>query len=115
VEAEVNCEATKLHFLGGVAGWGYPAVKDKDPVLTVTVHYAGGESEKLTMSNGVEFADYIAPIDVPGSKLTKDLVKENQLRWFTKKLEKGGKIVKIELESAGNGVAPTLVAITAEK
>jgi len=114
VEAKLGFASKRLHFLGGIAGWGYPAVNEKVPVVKVTVYYAGGETEELVLKNGDEFADYIAEIDVPGSKGTRGLVKENQLRTFSKDLKKGGVIEKIVLESFANGVAPTIVAISAE-
>ncbi len=70
VEAKVGVAASRLHFLGGVAGWGYPAVGDDQlPVLKVTLHFAGGASEELLFRNGQEIADYIAtgePLQVAG-------------------------------------------------
>ena len=45
--------ATRLHFLGGVAGWGYPAVGDDQlPVLKATLHFAGGGTEEMVFRNG---------------------------------------------------------------
>jgi putative heme-binding domain-containing protein len=107
-------KANRLHFLGGVAGWGFPFGKENEVVMTVTVHFSDGQRESLHLKNGVEFADYIREVDVPGSKLTKGLVKENQLRWFTKSLQHTAPIDRLTLESPGTLVAPTTVAITAE-
>jgi putative heme-binding domain-containing protein len=107
-------QANRLHFLGGVAGWGFPFGKEGEVVMNVTVHYSDGIRESLQLKNGVEFADYIREVDVPGSKLTKGLVKANQLRWFTKTLQHAGPIDRLTLESANTGVAPTTVAITAQ-
>ncbi|HEX5177628.1 MAG TPA: ThuA domain-containing protein, partial [Chthoniobacteraceae bacterium] len=104
----------RLHFLGGVAGWGFPFGKEGEIVMTVTVHFSDGQRETLQLKNGVEFADYIREVDVPGSKLTKGLVKENQLRWFTKSLQHTAAIDRLTLESSNTLVAPTTVAITAE-
>ncbi len=106
--------ANRLHFLGGVAGWGAPYGDDNAVVMRVFVQFADGKSETLEMKNGVEFADYIREVDVPGSTITRGLVKENQLRWFSKKLSRTGAIDKLVLESTNIGVAPTTVAITAE-
>jgi uncharacterized protein len=70
----------------------------------------------MVFKNGVEFADYIRRIDVPGSKFAEGIVKgSHQLRTFSRQLEMGAvEIDKITLESVNNGIAPTLVAITAE-
>jgi uncharacterized protein len=46
--------------------------------------------------------------------LTEGLVKENQLRWYTKPLKRTAVIEKLVIESYANGLAPTTVAITAE-
>ena len=113
VEAKVGFAATKLHFLGGVAGWGHPYTPGA-PAMKVTVVYADGQKEELPMKNGEEFADFIRVVEVPGSKLTEGLVKENQLRWYTKPLKRTAVIEKLVIESYANGLAPTTVAITAE-
>ena len=64
-------KANRLHFLGGVAGWGFPFGTEGEVVMRVTIHYSDGQRETLQLKNGVEFADYIREVDVPGSKLTK--------------------------------------------
>jgi putative membrane-bound dehydrogenase-like protein len=119
VEIKAGAKANVLHFLGGVAGWGYPCCGDNKnenlPVAKVTVNYAGGESEELTFRNAVEFADYIGKYEVPGSREVPDVVRNGQLRWFSKPLQKNGTIEKITLESFNNAVAPVFVAITAEQ
>ncbi len=109
-----NFKANRLHFLGGVAGWGYPYGREGETVMKVTVEFAGGAKETFDLKNGVEFADYIREVAVPGSKLTEGLVEGHQLRWFTKTLEHTAPIQKIILESPGGEVAPTTLAITAE-
>jgi putative membrane-bound dehydrogenase-like protein len=119
VEIKANAKANVLHFLGGVAGWGYPCCGDNKnenlPVTKVTVQYAGGESQELVLRNGVEFADHIGKYDVPGSREVPDLVRGGQVRWFSKALTKNGTIEKITLESFNNAVAPVFAAITAEQ
>ncbi|HYG76122.1 MAG TPA: PVC-type heme-binding CxxCH protein [Planctomycetota bacterium] len=114
VEAKLGYAVRQFHFLSGIAGWGYPAVKEKVPVLKVTVHFAGGATEEKVLQNGVEFADYIAEVDVPGSKLVKGVVKNKQMRYFAVPVSRPEVIEKITLESYGNAVAPTIGAITAE-
>jgi putative heme-binding domain-containing protein len=107
-------KANRLHFLGGIGGWAYPFIDEKKPVLTCTVNYADGDSEKLVFRNGVEFADHIARNDVPGSQYAEGLARGHQVRWFSKQLKKAAPITSLVLESADNDIAPTLLAITAQ-
>lgn len=115
VEVKVGgFKASRLHFLGGVTGWGFMNNDDRSDVLKITVHAVGGASETFVCKNGTEFADYISRVDVPGSKFASGLVKEHQLRWFTKPLSGALEIDRIVLESFGQQAVPTIVAITAE-
>ncbi len=112
-------EADTLCLLSGIGGWAFPCCGDEKneglPVAKLTVVYAGGASEEIVFKNGVEFADFIRPTDVPGSKSAAELVQGQQVRLIRKKLTKGGPIQKLILESYDNRVAPVFVAITAEK
>ncbi len=118
VEVKVGLPATKLHFLGGVAGWGFPGGKNNEPAAKVLVHFAGGAIEEIVLRNGVEIADYIAHIDVPGSEALENLdqllQQGRQVRYFVKALKQRGMVEKLTISSYGNEVAPTFVAITAE-
>lgn len=116
VEIRAGVAASRLHFLGGVAGWGFPAVGDDQlPALKVTAHFAGGGSQEIVLRNGQEFADYNGQQDVPGSKGLPQFTKgRGQVRWFTKELRGGAVLESLTLESYDNAVAPTLFAITAE-
>ncbi|MEP6668541.1 MAG: PVC-type heme-binding CxxCH protein [Chthoniobacter sp.] len=107
-------KANRLHFLGGVTGWGFNGGGDTSDVLTVTIHTTQGQRETLLCKNGVEFADYIRRIDVPGSKYAEGIVKNHQMRWFTKQLSGPIDIDRVTLESPDGHAAPTIVAITAE-
>src|SRR6185295_967343 len=108
-------KANRLHFLGGVTGWGYPGSDDKSDVLKITVHTTGGQREDIVCKNGVEFADYINRIEVPGSKYAQGLVRDHQLRWFSKQLNLGAvEIDKITMDSLDGSAVPTILAITAE-
>jgi type 1 glutamine amidotransferase len=117
VEIKAGVKATQLHFLGGVGGWAYPW-GDKSghdvPVMKVTVHYADNQTEEITVRNGREVADYNGSYDVPGSKAVPDLVRNGQVRWFSKPLGRQALVDHISLESFDNHVAPTVVAVTAE-
>jgi putative membrane-bound dehydrogenase-like protein len=120
VEIKANVKANVLHFLGGVAGWGYPYRAGSEkienlPAAKATVQYSDGSTEELNFRNGVEFADFNGKYDVPGSREVPDIVRGGQVRWFSKPLQKNGTISKITLESFDNSVAPVFVAITAEE
>ena len=118
VEVKVGLPATKLHFLGGVAGWGFPLGRSNEPTAKITVNFAGGEKEEFILRNGVEIADYIGHYDVPGSEALNnldDLLHQGrQLRYFARPLAKQGVVETLTLASYANEVAPTFVAITAE-
>ena len=107
-------KANRLHFLGNVAGWGFPYGEDKSVVLKATVQFVGGASEVLEFRNGIEFADYINRSEVPGSKFAEGVTKNAQVRWCSKQLKNTAPIEKIILESADNNVAPSTFGITAE-
>jgi type 1 glutamine amidotransferase len=83
-------------------------------VAKVTVKFAEGDSEEFTFKNAVEFADYNGPYNVPGSKAVDDVVRNGQVRSFTRALKNKSPIQKITIESFDNAVAPTFVAITAD-
>lgn len=118
VEIKVGLPVSKLHFLGGVAGWGFPLGEKDQPVARVIVQFDDGRTEEIILRNGVEFADYIARIDVPGSEalanLDRLLMQGRQLRYFAKPLSRPGIVQKLTLASYANDVAPTFVSITAE-
>ncbi|MES2709132.1 MAG: PVC-type heme-binding CxxCH protein [Verrucomicrobiota bacterium] len=117
-KVEINVggfKANRLHFLGGVGGWAARGPEDGEPCMKATVKYADGSTEELVMRDGVEFADYNGRFEVPGSRPENQLVKNHaQLRWFTKLLKTAAPISTVTLESYGNVVAPTTIAITAE-
>jgi len=116
VEVKVGVPASRLHFLGGVAGWGFPAVNnDQLPVLKVTAHFAGGGTEELIQRNGQEIADYNGQADVPKSKGLPQFTRgRGQVRWLTQEVKGTNVIEKLTLESYDNQVAPTIFAITAD-
>jgi putative heme-binding domain-containing protein len=118
VSFKVGLAVSRIHVLGGVAGWGHPYGEKDQPVARITVHFAGGGTEEFILRNGVEIADYIAKIDVPGSEaldnLDQLLMQGRQLRYFNRTLSKKAMVEKISLSSYANEVAPTFVAFTAE-
>ncbi len=118
VSFKVGMAVSRLHFLGGVAGWGYPLGEKDKPAAKITVHYAGGKTDEFVLRNGVEIADYISKIDVPGSEALENLdqllLQGRQLRYFSRTLPKKAVVEKITLSSYANEVAPTFVSVTAE-
>lgn len=107
-------KANLLHFLSGIGGWAYPFSKNDDVCATVTVTYDTGAKEEIVLRNGVEFADYIGPVEVPGSEYVPNLCPPRQGRFFTSALKTGGTLASIELSSPGTTVAPVFIAMTAE-
>jgi putative membrane-bound dehydrogenase-like protein len=117
VEVAVNTKATKIHVLGGVAGWGYPGGEESGqgaPAARLVLKYTDGVTEEIILKNGEQFADYARQIDVPGSKYAPDLVAHGQLRWFTVAPKRQVEIKTLVIESYNNHLAPTFVALTAQ-
>jgi hypothetical protein len=114
VDVPVNQPAGRLHLLGAVAGWGWPAVGMKETLLTISVHYEGGIEDRIDLVNGVDIADHAGSIDVPGSART-SLVQRGQLRYLWRDLARPGRKVKrLTLTNAGDGPAPMVAALTME-
>ena len=116
VEIATSATAASLHFLGGIAGWGWPFGGDKalgQPAMTVNVEFADGDKESIVLKNGEHFADYIGKAEVPLSDDAGDFTRRGQLRYFAINLKKKGALKKITLETSGSIVTPCTVAITA--
>jgi len=106
--------ANRLHFLGGVTGWGFQNNGDTSDVMKITVVYADGQKESIVCRNGTEFSDYFHRVDVPGSKFVDVLKNSHQMRYLTKPLTRTAPIETVVLESTAGSAAPTIVAVTAE-
>jgi len=112
VEVPVGLPATRLHLLGGVAGWGNSI---NLPAMTLEIRFLSGKKQVVTFVSGREFADYITEgHDVPGSKLARGALHDHQVRTLVVPVESPEIIDKLVLSSAGNIVAPTTAAITVE-
>ena len=81
VSLPCSTPAKAIHFLSGVSGWGYPGNRQHTVSMIVRLHYAGGATEDIPLYNGVQFADYIRRVDVPGSKFAFEL-RGQQIRYF---------------------------------
>ena len=100
-----NSSARAIHFLSGVSGWGYPYGRKGSVSLIVRLHYADGKVEDHRLENGVQFADYIRVVDVPGSKLAFTLG-EQQIRYFSVEPRRKDPIERIELVKGPDQSAP---------
>jgi len=117
VEVKVNATVQRVHVLGGIAGWGYPYIKEPKPIVKWTWKFADGTSEEHVLHNGVEFADWIGHFDVPGSEFVEGALSAEswgQLRRFAVAPKTVKAVDRIVLESFDNELAPTFVALTAE-
>jgi len=110
----VNQPAGRLHLLGAVAGWGWPATAARETALTVVVHYEGGAEERIELVNGVDIADHADSTDVPGSVRT-SLVSRGQLHYLWRDLgQPGRQIERLRLVSANGNPVPLVAALTME-
>ncbi len=114
VEIAMHTAAKQLHLLSGIAGWGYPAIKDDRVALKVTVNHSEGAPEVFELKNGEAFADYNREIEVPGSAFVEGVVNRGQLRRITLPVKNAAPITKLVLESLDNGVTAVVAAITAD-
>jgi putative membrane-bound dehydrogenase-like protein len=115
VEVPMGFGASRIHVLGGVAAWGARAPRPNGPVCAkVIVHYADGKTQEIPLRDGVEFADYNAILEVPGSKLVPNLVTNGQVRWFSLTPSRKDPIHHLTLESPDREQAPVFFALTAE-
>ena len=114
VEIAMHTAAKQLHLLSGIAGWGYPAIRDDRVALKVTVDHSAGAPEVFELKNGEAFADYNREIEVPGSAYVEGVVNRGQLRRITLPVANAAPITKLVLESLDNGVTAVVAAITAD-
>lgn len=117
VEVPVGFALKRLHVLGGISAWGFPFTQARRPAARVTWHYADGATEEHVLVDGREFADWIRPHDVPGSRFVQGLLRpesRGQLRRFVLEPGRDEVIEKIVLQSFDDDTAPTFVALTAE-
>jgi type 1 glutamine amidotransferase len=117
VEVPVGCAVQQVHVLGGIAAWGYPFHREKTEILKWTWKYADGTSEEVVLHNGVEFGDWIARNDVPGSTFVEGFLADDswgQLRFHSLLPKEPKPVASIVLESYDNLFAPTILAMTVE-
>ena len=71
------------------------------------------KSEDHALKNGVEFADYIRRVDVPGSQFAFNL-RGRQVRYLTIQPERKEKVKELEFIKGPDDTAPLIVAVTIE-
>ncbi len=117
VTLEVGTSASAIHMLTGVGGWNAKAgAKDGPAVMTVRLHYADGQKEEHVLKDGVHFADYIGPFEVPGSKKAFNFVRGYQMRYLVvRPARPKEEIVTMELVKNQHNSSPITMAITLEE
>lgn len=114
VELSCNAPAKAIHILGGIGGWAYNGGEpSKTTSMIVRLHYADGKVEDHPLLNGVHIADYIRPVDVPGSDLAFNL-RGRQVRHVKLAPERPDPIARIELVKGDDQTAPVVMAVTIE-
>lgn len=82
--------------------------------MTVRLIYDDATTEDIPLMDGVHFADYIGPHDVPESKLAFRL-RGQQLRYFSLTPKRTDAVIKqIELVKGPHNSSPVVMAITVE-
>ena len=109
-----NTAAKAIHILGGVAGWASPYGEDRALAMTVRLRYEDGTTEDHPLRNGVEVADYIRRVDVPGSQFAFRLAGGQQIRYLSIAPKKPGVVKTIELVKGVDSIAPLVMAVTIE-
>ncbi|MFO0907555.1 MAG: PVC-type heme-binding CxxCH protein [Isosphaeraceae bacterium] len=115
VSLPCNAPARAIHMLSGVSGWGYAggnAGRNRVSMI-VRLHYADGQTEDHPLRDGVEFADYIRRIDVPGSKFAFAL-RGQQLRYLAVQPKRKEPVARIDLVKGNDPTAPIVMAVTVE-
>jgi putative membrane-bound dehydrogenase-like protein len=106
--------ARRIHLLSGVSGWGYNGGESRSTVsMIVRLKYADGQIEDHELKDGVHFADYIRPIDVPESKLAYRL-RGQQIRYLAIEPKRSEVIELIELVKGSDRTAPIVMAVTVQ-
>jgi putative membrane-bound dehydrogenase-like protein len=103
-----------IHLLSGISGWGYGGGEVTPTVsMIVRLHYDGGAVEDHPLRNGVEFADYIRRVDVPGSTFAFAL-RDQQVRYLAVHPKRAEPVASIELVKGEDSTAPVVMAVTVE-
>jgi putative heme-binding domain-containing protein len=113
VSLPYNGPAKAIHLLSGISGWGYPYTEKGSVTMIVRLHYEDGKVEDHPLKNGVEFADYIRRVDVPGSQFAFGL-RGRQVRYLAIEPQRTENIKQIEFMKGLDRTAPVIMAVTVE-
>jgi putative heme-binding domain-containing protein len=113
VRLPCNGPAKTIHMLSGIGAWSFPFGQKDSVSLVVRLHYTDGKTEDHSLRNGVEFADFIRRVDVPGSKFAYSL-HGRQIRCLAVHPHRSESIQTIELIKGSDNTAPVVMAVTVE-
>ncbi|WP_165068846.1 PVC-type heme-binding CxxCH protein [Paludisphaera rhizosphaerae] len=115
VAIDCNAPAKAIHILGGIGGWAYNGGEPrKTTSMVVRLHYADGKTEDHALLDGVHLADYIRPVDVPGSD-SAFVLRGRQVRHVKVEPERPSETIsRIELVKGEDQTAPVVMAVTVE-
>ncbi len=113
VTVPVNAPVRAIHLLGGVAGWGFPAIREESVSMIVRLRYQDGTTEDHPLLNGRHIADYIRRVDVPDSEFAFDL-HGKQLRYLRITPEQNRSVTAIDLVKGNDKTAALVMAMTVE-
>ncbi|WP_437222154.1 PVC-type heme-binding CxxCH protein [Planctomicrobium sp. SH661] len=114
VEIPYHGSAAAIHFLGGIAGWGFPADKSKTVSMTVRLRYVDGATEDHHLVNGEHIADFYTRIDVPKSQFAFADEEGRQIRYFSLRPQRSVELSAIELIKGDDQTSPVVMSITVE-
>jgi serine/threonine protein kinase len=128
VTVPIHMEASRLHFLGGVSGWGWPFRTQGDQMgvdrgvvsVIVRLRYEDDMVEEHEWKNGEELVDYNGnwgQSQVPRSKMAIVTEHNNQIRYLSITPQRQVKIKEIEFAKGPNDefTVPLLFSLTVEK
>ena len=112
----VRCKvaASKIHILGGVAGWASKSKANDGVSMIVRLHYQNGMTEDHPLVSGEHIADYIGQFNVPQSKLAFKAADGGQVRSIVIAPKRTDVIDTISLVKPVHRTAPLVFAITVE-
>ncbi|MGB7329464.1 MAG: PVC-type heme-binding CxxCH protein [Rubripirellula sp.] len=113
----VRCKtaASRIHLLGGVAGWAAKSPGNGGVSMTVRLRYADGSTEDHPLISGQHIADYIGQFDVPQSSRALIARDGGQVRYLSITPKRKAVIDAIEFVKANHNTAPLIFAVTVEQ
>jgi putative membrane-bound dehydrogenase-like protein len=114
VSLSCKTAASKIHLLGGIAGWASRTAGNHGVSMIVRLNYADGKTEDHPLVNGQHISDYNGRFDVPKSKFALETLDGGQIRYLAITPRRDAVIDNIELVKPGHPTAPVVVAVTIE-